>query len=41
MEPDDVICHTGGLILLLTVWMASHPDLKGFSESLTAAQAER
>jgi MFS family permease len=30
----------GALILLLTIWMAFHPDLKGFSESLTAAQAE-
>ena len=30
----------GGLVLLLTIWMAIHPDLKGFSESLTAAQAE-
>ena len=27
-------------ILLWTIWMAFHPDLKGFSESLTAAQAE-
>ena len=26
-----------GLILLMTVWMALHPDLKRFSESLTAA----
>ncbi len=30
----------GALILLLTIWMASHPDLKGFSESLAAAPAE-
>jgi MFS family permease len=30
----------GALVLLLTVWMAFHPDLKGFSESLTVAQAE-
>ena len=30
----------GALILLLTIWMAFHPDLKGFSESLSAAQAE-
>ena len=29
----------GLLVLLLTVWMAFHPDLKGFSESLTAARA--
>jgi MFS family permease len=27
----------GALILLLTIWMAFHPDLKGFSESLSAA----
>jgi MFS family permease len=30
----------GILVLLITIWMAFHPDLKGFSESLTAAQAE-
>jgi hypothetical protein len=30
----------GALVLLITIWMAFHPDLKGFSESLTAAQAE-
>jgi MFS family permease len=30
----------GMLVLLMTVWMTFHPDLKGFSESLTAAQAE-
>ena len=30
----------GILVLLMTVWMAFHPDLKGFSESLTVAQAE-
>ena len=30
----------GTLVLLLTLWMAFHPELKGFSESLTAAQAE-
>jgi MFS family permease len=30
----------GVLVLLMTIWMAFHPDLKGFSESLTAAQAE-
>lgn len=30
----------GVLVLLITVWMAFHSDLKGFSESLTAAQAE-
>ena len=30
----------GGLILLLTIWMAFHPDLKGFSESLAAVQAD-
>jgi hypothetical protein len=30
----------GALVLLLTIWMAFHPDLKGFSESLSAAQAE-
>jgi len=30
----------GALVLLLTIWMALHPDLKGFSESLSAAQAE-
>jgi hypothetical protein len=29
----------GTLVLLLTIWMAFHPDLKTFSESLTAAQA--
>jgi len=28
----------GILVLLLTIWMAFHPDLKGLSESLTAAQ---
>jgi MFS family permease len=30
----------GALVLLLTIWMAFHPDLKGFSESLAAGQAE-
>jgi MFS family permease len=30
----------GALVLLMTVWMAFHPDLKGFSESVTAVQAE-
>ena len=30
----------GALVLLLSIWMAFHPDLKGFSESLSAAQAE-
>jgi hypothetical protein len=30
----------GALVLLLTIWMALHPDLKGFSESLSATQAE-
>ena len=30
----------GALVLLLTIWMAFHPDLKGFSQSLTAAQSE-
>jgi MFS family permease len=30
----------GALVLLLTIWMAFHPDLKGFSESLTAAQSQ-
>jgi hypothetical protein len=30
----------GMLVLLMTVWMAFHPDLKGFSESLAATQAE-
>jgi MFS family permease len=30
----------GVLVLLLTVWMAFEPDLKDFSESLTAAHAE-
>ena len=30
----------GALILLLTIWMAFHPDLKVFSESLAAAPAE-
>jgi len=30
---------SGGLVLLMTVWMALHSDLKGFSESLSAAQA--
>jgi len=27
----------GALVLLLTIWVAFHPDLKGFSESLSAA----
>jgi hypothetical protein len=40
MEPHHVVCHIGILVLLMTVWMAFHPDLKGFRESLTAAQAE-
>ena len=31
----------GALILLLTVWMAFHQDLKVFSESLSAALAEQ
>lgn len=30
----------GALILLLTIWMAFHPDLKVFSKSLSAAWAE-
>ncbi len=30
----------GALVLLLTVWMAFHPDLKGFSESLTVPLME-
>ena len=30
----------GALVLLLTIWMAFHPALKGFGESLTAAGAE-
>jgi hypothetical protein len=31
----------GTLVLLMSVRMAFHPDLKGFSESLAAAQAGR
>jgi MFS family permease len=30
----------GALALLLTIWMAYHPELKGFSESLAAGQSE-
>ena len=30
----------GALVLLITIWMALHPDLRSFSESLTAAQTE-
>ena len=30
----------GGLILIMTLWIAFQPTLKGISESLTAAQAE-
>jgi MFS family permease len=30
----------GVLVLLMVIWMAFHPDLKGFSESITTAQAE-
>jgi len=30
----------GALVLLITIWMSFHPDLKGFSESLTTVQAE-
>jgi hypothetical protein len=30
----------GTLVLLLAMWMALHPDLRGFSESLTAEQVE-
>jgi MFS family permease len=30
----------GGLVLLVTVWMALHPDLKAFSASLSASPAE-
>jgi hypothetical protein len=30
----------GALILLLTIWMAFHPDLKGFSKSLASVQAK-
>jgi hypothetical protein len=30
----------GAQILLLTIWMAFYPDLKGFSESLTSAPAQ-
>ena len=40
MEPDTVICRTRAMVLLLTIWMAFHPYLKGFSESLTDIQAE-
>jgi MFS family permease len=35
-----VFAIPGTVVLLMTAWMAFHPDLKGFSESLTAAQAE-
>ena len=28
------------VLMVIVIWMAFHPDLKGFSESLTAAQAE-
>ncbi len=28
------------MALLMTLWMALHPDLKGFSESLITTQAE-
>jgi hypothetical protein len=35
-----LIAIPGVLVLLLTIWMAFHPDLKGFSESLTATQAD-
>ena len=31
----------GALILLVTVWMSFHPDLKGFSDSITDAPLER
>lgn len=31
----------GILVLLITAWMAFQPDLKDFSESLTAAQTKR
>jgi hypothetical protein len=30
----------GTLVLLLTVWVAFHTDLKGFSEGLASAPAE-
>lgn len=30
----------GALVLLIIVWMAFHPDFRGFTESLTAVQAE-
>jgi MFS family permease len=30
----------GTLVLLLTSWMAFHPDLKGFSESLNATSTQ-
>jgi hypothetical protein len=29
----------GGLVLLATIWMAFHPDLRRFSTSLTTAPA--
>jgi hypothetical protein len=28
------------VVLLLTIWISFHPDLKGFSESPTAAQVQ-
>ncbi len=31
---------SGALVLLVTLWMAFHPDLKGFTTSLTALPAE-
>ena len=35
-----VFAIPGILVLLTTLWMVFHSNLKGFSESLTAAQAE-
>ncbi len=35
-----VFALPGALVLLVSLWMASNPDFRGFAESLTATQAE-
>ena len=40
MEPDFAVCHSGRVVLFVTLWMAFHPDLKGLSTSLAAVPAE-
>ena len=40
MDLTMLFAIPGALVLLITIWMAFHPDFRGFSESLTTVQAE-